>query len=130
ESQSAFTGPIVDDLFQTGEGTRNDEQHVAGVDLNEFLVRVFPPALRRNRSGRTLEDLQQRLLNPLAGDVPGDRGVLRLTGDLVDLVDVDNAGFGLLRVVVGGLDQLEQNVLDVLADVSGLGQRCRVRDRE
>jgi len=29
---------------------------------------------------------------------------------------------GLLDVVVGGLDELEQDVLDVLANVSGLGQ--------
>src|SRR6185312_13928613 len=53
-----------------------------------------------------------------------------LTGDLVDLVDVDDPGLGLLDVVVGGLDQLEEDVLDVLADVAGLGQRRRVGDRE
>ena len=35
-----------------------------------------------------------------------------------------------LDVVVGGLDQLEQDVLDVLADVAGLGQRGGVGDRE
>jgi hypothetical protein len=45
-------------------------------------------------------------------------GVLALAGDLVDLVDVDDAGLGLLDVVVSGLDQLEQDVLDVLADVA------------
>ena len=57
-------------------------------------------------------------------------GFSRLAGDLVDLVDVDDAGLGALDVVVGGLDQLEQDVLDVLADVAGLGERGGVGDRE
>ena len=39
-------------------------------------------------------------------------------------------GLGLLDVVVGGLDQLEEDVLDVLTDVAGLGQRGGVGDRE
>ena len=39
-------------------------------------------------------------------------------------------GLGLLHVVVGGLDQLQQDVLDVLADVAGLGERRGVGDRE
>ena len=39
-------------------------------------------------------------------------------------------GLGLLDVVVGGLDQLEQDVLDVLTDVAGLGQGGGVGDGE
>jgi hypothetical protein len=70
-----------------------------------------------------LEDLQQRLLHALAGDVAGDRRVVALARDLVDLVDVDDAPLGPLDVVVGGLQQLEDDVLDVLADVAGLGER-------
>ena len=93
-------------------------------------MRVLAPALRRHRRDRALEDLQQRLLDALAGDVARDRRVVRLAGDLVDLVDVDDPGLGLLDVEVGGLDQLQKDVLDVLADVPGLGQRGRVRDRE
>jgi hypothetical protein len=50
--------------------------------------------------------------------------------DLVDLVDVDDPRLGLLDVIVGGLNQLEQDVLDVLAHVPRLGQRGRIRDRE
>ena len=79
---------------------------------------------------RPLEDLQQRLLDALAGHVARDRRVVGLARDLVDLVDVDDPRLGLLDVVVGGLDQLEEDVLDVLADVAGLGQRRGVGDRE
>ena len=121
---------LLDDLLQAREGPAADEQHVGGVDLDELLVGVLAAALRRHRGDRALEDLQQRLLHALAGDVPRDRRVLALAGDLVDLVDVDDPGLGLLDVEVGGLDQLEQDVLDVLADVAGLGERGGVRDRE
>src|SRR5712672_286701 len=49
----------------------------------------------------------------LAGHVAGDRGIVGLARYLVDLVDVDDAALGALDVVFGGLQQLENNVLDV-----------------
>ena len=122
--------PRADDLVEPGERAAHDEEHVRRVDLDELLVRVLAAALRRHRGRRALEDLQQRLLHALARDVARDRRVLGLAGDLVDLVDVDDAGLGLLDVVVGGLDQLEEDVLDVLADVAGLGEGGGVRDGE
>jgi hypothetical protein len=73
---------------------------------------------------------QQRLLHTLAGDVTRDRRVFALAGDLVDLVDVDDPGLGAFDIVIGGLDQFEQDVLDVLADVAGFGERRRIRDGE
>ena len=122
--------PPLDHLVEVRERAAADEQHVGRVDRQELLVGVLAAALRRHRGGGALEDLQQRLLDALAGDVARDRRVVGLARDLVDLVDVDDPGLGLLDVVVGGLDQLQQDVLDVLADVAGLGQRGRVGDRE
>ena len=77
-----------------------------------------------------LDQLQQRLLHALAGYVAGNRGVVALARDLVDLVDVDDAGLRLFDVVVALLQQLLDDVLDILADVTGFGQRGRVGDRE
>ena len=57
-------------------------------------------------------------------------GLSDLRRNLVDLVDVDDAALRALDVVVGRLQQLEDDVLDVLADVAGFGQRRRVRHRE
>jgi len=57
-------------------------------------------------------------------------GLSALRAILSTSSDVDNYRLGLLDVVVGRLDQLQQDVLDVLADVAGLGQRGRVGDRE
>ena len=102
---------------------------VVSIVRNSWWGCLRPPC-GGTEAGRALEDLQQRLLDALAGDVARDRRVVGLARDLVDLVDVDDPGLGLLDVVVGGLDQLQQDVLDVLADVAGLGQRRGVGDRE
>jgi hypothetical protein len=118
------------DLLEPGEGAGHDEEHVGGVDLDELLVRMLAAPLRRNRRDGTLEDLEQCLLHALARDIPGDGRVLGLAGDLVDLVDVDDAGFGALDVVVRGLDQLEEDVFHVFADVAGFSERRRIRHGE
>ena len=65
---------------------------------------------------------EQRLLHALARDVAGDRDVVGGLADLVDLVDVDDAPLGSFEVEIGGVQELQQDVLDVLADVAGLGQ--------
>ena len=91
---------------------------------------MLAAALRRDRSHRAFHDLQQRLLHALTRHVARDRGIVGLAADLVDFVDVDDAALGALDVVVGGLEQLQDDVLDVLADIAGFGQRRRIRHRE
>ena len=130
EADAALLRAVHDDLFETGERAAADEQDVRGVDLQELLLRMLAPALRRDRGDRTLDQLQERLLHAFAGHVTRDRRVVALARDLVDLVDVDDPGLRLLDVVVALLQQLLDDVLDVLADVTRLGQRRRIRDRE
>src|SRR6185295_3268081 len=98
--------------------------------LEKLLVRMLASALWRNVGDRAFENLQQRLLHPLARYVTCDRGVLVLAADLVDLVDVDDALLALFDIAAGRLQQLEDDVLDILADVPGFSQRRRVDDRE
>src|SRR6267142_2633798 len=119
-----------DDLLQAREGAAADEQDVGGVDLQEFLLRMLAAALRRHGGDRAFHDLQQRLLHALTRHVAGDRRIVRLAADLVDFVDIDDATLRALDIVVGRLQQLEDDVLDVLADVAGFGQRRRIRHRE
>ena len=113
-----------------GERAAADEQDVGGVDLQELLLRMLAAALRRNRGNRAFHDLQQRLLHALARDVAGDRRIVGLAADLVDFVDIDDAALRALDIVVGRLQQLQDDVLDVLADIAGFGQRRRIRHRE
>src|SRR5215208_856400 len=130
EPDRVLADALADDLLQPGEGAAADEEDVRRVDGEELLVRVLAAALRRNARNRSLEDLEERLLHALARDVARYRRVVRLPRDLVDLVDVDDPGLGLLHVEVGRLDELQEDVLDVLADVARLGERRGVGDRE
>ena len=107
-----------DELLKTGEGTAADEQDVRGIDLQKLLLRMLAAALRWNRSDRAFHDLEQRLLHAFARHVAGDRGVVGLAADLVDFVDVNNAALATLDIVVGVLQQRQDDVLDVLADVA------------
>ena len=77
----------------------------------------------RNACHRALKNLKQRLLNALARNIAGDGEVLGLARDLVDLVHVDNANLRALNVAIGSVDELEQDVLHILAHVAGLSKR-------
>jgi len=96
--------------------------------VDELLLRVLATALGRYARIGSLEDLEQRLLHALSRDVPRDGEVFRLAGDLVDLVDVDDAHLGASHIEVGGRKKLEQDVLHVLAHVSGLGEGGGIGD--
>ena len=130
EAQRLLADAAVDLLVEPDERAAADEQDVGGVDLEELLVGVLAAALRRHVGDRAFQDLEQRLLDAFARDVAGNRRVLVLAADLVDFVDVDDALLALLDVAAGRLQQLQDDVLDVLADVTGLGQRRGVDDRE
>ena len=67
------------------------------VDLDVLLLGVLAAALGRHVGHRPLQDLEECLLHPLARHVPRDRGVLRLAGDLVELVDVDDPPLAIVQ---------------------------------
>src|SRR5271156_5842521 len=91
---------------------------------------MLAAALGRHRGHRAFDYLEQCLLDAFARHVARDRRVVALARNFVDLVDVDDAALASLDVVVGILEQRQYDVLDVFADVAGLGQRGRVGDRE
>src|SRR6058998_3213502 len=124
------SGARLDDFFEAVEGAAADEQDILRIDLDVLLLRMLAPALGGHARHRPLEDLEERLLHAFARYVARDARVLRLAGDLVDLVDVDDAALGLGDVEVRGLEQPDENVLHVLTHVAGLGERGGVRDRE
>src|SRR5262249_28086440 len=130
EAERLLADAPLDLLVETDERTAADEQDVGRVDLKELLVRVLAAALRGNVGHRAFENLEQRLLDALARDVAGDGGILVLAADLVDLVDIDDALLALFDVAAGRLQQLEDDVLDILAHIARFGERRRVDDRE
>src|SRR3546814_2218137 len=68
------------------------------------------------------------LLHSLARHIAGDRRVFALARNLVDLIDVDNAHLRLVDVVITLLQQFLDDVLDILAHVTGLRERGGVGD--
>src|SRR4029077_10870927 len=121
---------LFDNFFEANKGTSANEQDVRGVHRSELLVWVLAASLRRDIGNGALKNLQQRLLHALATHIARNRRVLVLFGNLIDLVDVDNALLGLLNIAIGGLQQLKDNVFDVLAHLAGFGQGCGVHNRE
>ena len=70
------------------------------------------------------------MLNTLATDIAGDAGIVTLTCNLIDLVNIDDALLRTLDVVIAFLQQLLDDVLDIFAHVTGFGQRGRIGHRE
>src|SRR5262249_17350838 len=74
--------------------------------------------------------LQQGLLYAFAGDVTGNRRIFVLATDLIDLIYVNDAGLGATHIAIGRLQQLEDDVLNVFADVACLSESGSVNDGE
>src|SRR5258706_1574715 len=121
EADLALAQAFSDDVFEADERAAADEEDLRGVHLDVLLLGVFASALRGDVGDRAFEHFQEGLLHAFAADVASDADVVLGFADLVDLVDVDDAALGGFEIVVGVLQELEEDVLDVFADVAGLG---------
>src|SRR4029077_11477299 len=130
EADGLAAGAAGDDVVQTDERAAADEEDVRRVHLDVLLLRVLAAALRWYVADRALEHFQQRLLHALAADVASDADVLVGLGNLIHFVNVNDAALGRFDVKIGGVKQLEQQVLHVFADIAGLGQRGGVANGE
>ena len=130
EADTALLRAIPNDLVQARESPSADEQDIRRIHLQEFLLGMLATTLGWNRGDGSLDQLEQRLLHALTGNVTGDGGVVRLARDLVNLVDVDDAHLGLLDIVIALLQQLLNDIFHVLADVARLGEGRGVGDGE
>ncbi len=128
KTQRLVTEPITNDLFDADERSANDEQDVAGVQLNVLLLGMFTSALRWNIGNGAFEHLEQALLDTFTGDVTGDRNIAAGLADLVHLVDVQDSALGRFDIKVSRVQQFEQQVLDVFTDVTCFGQCGRIAD--
>ena len=126
ETDAAFFRAIANHFLKPRKGTAHNKQNIAGIDLKELLLRMLTTALRRHRCSGAFDQLKQRLLNTFARYVAGDRGVFRLTGNLIDLINVNNATLSFFYVVVALLQQLLNDVLNIFAHIARFSQRCSV----
>ena len=84
---------------------------------------MLAPALRRHRGNSAFHDLQKCLLHALARYVSRNGRIVGLTGNLVDFVNIDDATLRPLDIVIGSLQQFQNDVFDILANVTGFCQR-------
>ena len=92
---------------------------------------MLPAPLRRHVHDGTFQQLQQRLLDTLARHIACNRRILRaFAGDLINLVNKDDAAFRLLHIVIGGLQQTRKNALHIFAHITRLREHCRIRNTE
>ena len=130
KAQRLRFGAALNDAFKAVERTAADEEDVRGIDVDDLLLRVLSAALWRDAGNGTLQNFEQCLLHALAADVTRDGRVFGLSGNLIDLIDIDDAVLGTLNVVICCLNETQQDVFDVFADIAGFRQSRCVRNGE
>ena len=116
----------LDRFLDPVKSTAADKQDICRIDLKEFLMWVLTTSLRRYVCNGSLEDLQKCLLNALTGYITGDGCVFGFSGDLVDLINIDDSVLCTFNVIVCCLDQFQKDILHILTDITGLCQCCSV----
>ncbi len=119
-----------DDLLEAGKRTAADEEDVRRVDLQNSCCGCLRPPCGGTEATVPSMILSSACWTPSPDTSRVIEGLSDLRADLVDFVDIDDAALGALDIVVGGLQQLQDDVLDVLADIARLGERRRVGHRE
>src|SRR5437660_4413106 len=122
--------PALDNIFQADERAAADEENSGRIDADIFLLRMLAPALRGNIADGALKDFEQSLLDAFARNVARERHIFGLASDLVDFVDVNDSALSFLYVVIGILEQAQNDVFDIFADITRFGESGGVSDGE
>src|SRR5699024_1935051 len=91
---------------------------------------MLTSTLRRDRSNCALEDFQQGLLNTLTRNITRYGRVIWLARDFIYLIDIDDPAACAVNIEVSCLQQLEQDIFYVLANITSLSQGSRVSNRK
>ena len=119
---------MLDNGLDAIESAAANEEDIPGIDIEQVLLGMLPPALGGDAGDGPLQDFQQRLLDPLSRHIPGDGNVGFFPADLVDLINVDDAPFGPGNIKVTGLEQPQEDVLHIFPHVPGLGEGRGIGD--
>src|SRR5690554_1184408 len=113
---------ILYDFVDAVKGTPTNKENICGINLNEFLVGMLATALGRNAGHSPLKNFEQSLLYAFAGNIPGNGWVLGFTGNLINLIDIDDTLFSLLHIVISRLNKFEQDILHIFAHIASFRQ--------
>src|SRR5437762_2143677 len=119
---------FLNNFVESDECAAANEKNFLGIDLDIFLVWMLAAALRRNIAHAAFQNFQKRLLNSFAGDIACNAHVVSLATDLIDLVDINDADLRSFDVIIGILQESQNNVFNIFADITGFRQGRRVGD--
>ena len=92
--------------------------------MQELLLGVLTSTLGRHVNQCAFQQLQQALLYAFSRHVTRNGRILRLTGDLVDFIDKNDASLSLRDIIVTVLQQARKQGFNIFAHVARLG-KCR-----
>ena len=69
-------------------------------------------------------------VHSLTGDIPGDGYIFGTFGNLINLININDANLSFLHIVICRLQQTYQNIFNIIADITRFRQRRRITDRK
>jgi hypothetical protein len=122
------SSPLANDVLKPDKRAAADEKDIGRVHLKELLLRVLSATLRRHTGHRSFNNLQQRLLHTFTRNVSGNRRIVCLPRDFIDLVYINDSTLGFLNVVVCSLQKAKNDIFNILANISRLSQAGGIGD--
>ena len=87
---------------------------------------MLAAAFRWDIDDIAFKEFQHSLLHTLSGNVPGNRRIVALAGDLVDLINEHYPPLCLGHVVISFLEEACQDAFHIFTHIAGLGEYRRV----
>ena len=69
-------------------------------------------------------------MHAFARDITSNGWIIGFARDFIDLVDIDDAALSARHIEIGGLDQAQEDVLDILTNIARFCEGGSVRDAE
>ena len=82
---------------------------------------MLSSALRGNIGNGSLKDFKKRLLNTLARNISGYRGIFGFPCYFVNFIDINNSVLGLFDIIIRRLNKAKKNILDIFSDIACFG---------
>ena len=128
ESDRILADSAFDDFFQSLECSAANKKNIFCIDVDQALLRMLPSAFGRNSGDCSFQNFQERLLNAFTRNIARNGCTVAFTGNLIDLIDINDSAFRFFDIVIRVLQQVHQNGFYIVADISRFRQRCCIGD--
>ena len=91
---------------------------------------MLASSLRWHIHNATLKKLEHCLLHTLSRHISGDRRIVALTSDLIDLVDEHDSSLSSCNIIICLLEKTRENALHILTDITGLCEHSCINNSE